>query len=187
MHRFIIAARKLLPGLPTKAGDLPGQNNSSSQSFRQWPTRECDWTDTLRYDYLMANSQSLLAAWRPSDQPAAQIVATLVDSNVVLRTSSPAWMQAEAGNPRLGLTLLVAGRAPLIWINLARHRCHGDVDDELVDTLIHEAMHASASARCAGIAGLLHRGSHCTLGDEPGGAGHGTAWFSPQPQGRARL
>jgi hypothetical protein len=107
--------------------------------------REEDWTNALRYDYIVETTLPLMATWLPTSEAVGQIVTTLLDKNIVLRASAPAFEETEAGTPRLGLTLLVEGRPPLIWINMARHRLHSDPDTELGDTLIHEAIHASAA------------------------------------------
>jgi len=42
-------------------------------------------------------------------------------------------------HPRLGLTLALPGRKPMIWLNLAKHRD----DASLIDTVAHESIHAT--------------------------------------------
>lgn len=42
--------------------------------------------------------------------------------------------------PRLGATVIVFGREPLIWVDVARHRN----EEDLIDTICHEAVHATA-------------------------------------------
>lgn len=42
--------------------------------------------------------------------------------------------------PRLGLTIVLPDRPPLIWVNLLKHKSMA----ELVDTVVHEAIHATS-------------------------------------------
>ena len=70
-----------------------------------------------------------------------ELLALLDDLDVTVGADavfSESWARAQ---PRFGLTLVLPGRRPLIWLNLFKHMSVA----ALVDTVVHEAIHATVS------------------------------------------
>jgi hypothetical protein len=63
-----------------------------------------------------------------------------LDDNGVIFGADPVLPEDLARlHPRFGLTVVLAGKAPLIWLNLLKH----DSIAALVDTVVHEAIHST--------------------------------------------
>lgn len=67
------------------------------------------------------------------------VLAQLADLGVIIGADAVLPEDLARRHDRLGLTLVLAGAAPLIWLNLFKH----DSVAALVDTVVHEAVHAT--------------------------------------------
>lgn len=70
-----------------------------------------------------------------------ELVVRLDDLSIVVGADALLPADAARALPRFGLTLVIPGRPPLIWLNLLKH-----MDAmTLIDTVAHEAIHATVS------------------------------------------
>jgi hypothetical protein len=67
------------------------------------------------------------------------VLAQLADIGVIIGADAVLPRDLARRNDRFGLTLVLAGSAPLIWLNLFKH----DSVAALVDTVVHEAVHST--------------------------------------------
>jgi hypothetical protein len=67
------------------------------------------------------------------------LLAQLADLGVAIGADAVLPRDMARRSDRFGLTLVLPGHAPLIWLNLLRH----DGVAALVDTVVHEAVHAT--------------------------------------------
>lgn len=67
------------------------------------------------------------------------LLAQLNDNGVILGADAVLPKDMARRHDRFGLTLVLPGSAPLIWINLLKH----DSVTGLVDTVVHEAVHST--------------------------------------------
>lgn len=67
------------------------------------------------------------------------LLAQLVDNGVIIGADAVLPRKLARRHERFGLTLVIPGTAPLIWLNLLKH----DNAADLVDTVVHEAIHST--------------------------------------------
>ena len=67
------------------------------------------------------------------------VLAQLADIGVVVGADAVLPKDVARRHDRFGLTVVLPGKAPLIWLNLDKH----DSVTALVDTVIHEAVHST--------------------------------------------
>lgn len=67
------------------------------------------------------------------------LLAQLADLGVVIGADAVLPKHLARRHDRFGLTLVLPGHAPLIWLNLIKH----DTTTDLVDTVAHEAVHST--------------------------------------------
>jgi len=70
-----------------------------------------------------------------------ELLERLDDLNIIVGADALLPADAAQALPRFGLTLVIPGRPPLIWLNLLKH----SDSMELVDTVAHEAIHATVN------------------------------------------
>jgi hypothetical protein len=67
------------------------------------------------------------------------ILAQLIDCGVFIGADAVLPRKLARRHERFGLTIVIPGSAPLIWLNLLKH----DSTCALVDTVVHEAIHST--------------------------------------------
>ncbi len=70
-----------------------------------------------------------------------ELLERLDDLNIIVGADALLAADGAQALPRFGLTLVIPGRPPLIWLNLLKH----SDSMELVDTVAHEAIHATVN------------------------------------------
>jgi hypothetical protein len=77
--------------------------------------------------------------------PANQFVVIMKAAGVKFVVSPQRFDAEERNHTRLGLTARHSEKDPIIWINYARHHKKNGmiINDELLDTIIHESAHAT--------------------------------------------
>jgi len=68
-----------------------------------------------------------------------ELLERLDDLNIIVGADALLPADGAQALPRFGLTLVIPGRPPLIWLNLLKH----SYSMALVDTVAHEAIHAT--------------------------------------------
>ncbi len=95
-----------------------------------------------RYQYIcrhMNVTQALSRLDRIDNAGFQGVLAQLADIGVIIGADAVLPEDLAQRQDRFGLTLVLAGAAPLIWLNLFKH----DSASALADTLIHEAVHST--------------------------------------------
>lgn len=106
----------------------------------QSQARERDLAARYQYIYKHMNVTQALSKLDRIDNAGFQgVLAQLADIGVTIGADAVLPEDVARRHDRFGLTLVLAGAAPLIWLNLFKH----DSASALADTLIHEAIHST--------------------------------------------
>jgi hypothetical protein len=102
--------------------------------------RERDLATRYRHIRTHMNVTQALSRLARIDNAGFQgVLAQLADIGVIIGADAVLPEDLARRHDRFGLTLVFAGAAPLIWLNLFKH----DSESALADTLIHEAVHST--------------------------------------------
>lgn len=106
----------------------------------QSDARERDLRD--RYQHIQAHinvERARCKLARIANEGFQNLFASLDDIGAIIGADAVFTRQQARHQPRFAATLVLPGCAPLTWLNLLKH----DDDESLVDTVIHEAIHAT--------------------------------------------